>query len=393
MRQYFVVLRVFTFGIVALAVANLTAITSVHAQAPGGPPPAVTVAHPLQKPVVDWDEFTGRFEAVDTVALRARVSGYITEVHFADGQIVKRGDLLFVIDPRLFEHTVARLKAELASTKVRFDYTKADLERAQPLRKNENISEQIFEQRKRDLGAAEAAVQAAEANLKSAELDLQFTHVKAPIDGRISRKLVGEGNFVTGASANGTLLTTIVSQTPIHFYFDLSEADYLKYARNGKTGQAAGGGGDVTQVLLALQDDKTYSIKGHLDFVDNRIDNATGTMRARAVFDNAQGLLTPGLFGRVRLSGSNEYSALLVPDEAINTDQTNRFVYVVGEDGTVSYKAVTPGPMVDGLRVIRGGIAPTDWVIIKGVQKARTGGKVAPQQSTIGTTPKQAALP
>lgn len=378
-------------GFVALALAMLSGVSTVSAQAPGGAPPPVTVAKALQKPVVDWDEFTGRFEAVDTVSLRARVSGYITEVHFTDGQFVKRGDLLFVIDQRPFEHTVTRLRAELASAKARFEYAKADLNRAQPLLKNENISEQIFEQRKRDLGAAEAAVKAAEANLAAAELDLQFTRVTAPIDGRISRKLVGVGNYVTGASASGTLLTTIVTQSPIHFYFDLSEADYLKYSRNGKTGQP-GTGADATPVTLTLQDDKSHTITGRLDFVDNHIDSATGTMRARAVFDNPQGLLTPGLFGRIRLAGSKEYSALLLPDEAVNTDQTNRFVYVVGEDGTVAYKPVSPGPMVDGLRVIRTGLAPTDWVIIKGVQKARAGGKVTPQQSTVNAPNKQAAL-
>lgn len=377
-------------GIGAFAALILAASAAV-AQAPGNaPPPAVTVAQGLQKPVVDWDEFTGRFDAVDTVSLRARVSGYVTEVHFTDGQLVKRGDLLFVIDPRQFEHAAERLRAELTSAKARYDYTKADMDRAKPLLKNENISEQIFEQRKRDLGAAEAAVKAAEANLAAAELDLQFTRVTAPIDGRISRKLVGEGNYVTGASASGTLLTTIVSQSPIYFYFDLSEADYLKYSRNGKTGQQVAAG-DAPTVMLSLQDEKTYSIKGRLDFIDNRIDNATGTMRARAVFDNAAGLLTPGLFGRVRLAATNEYTALLLPDEAVSTDQTARFVYVVGDDGAATYRPVVPGPMVDGLRVIRSGIAPTDWVIVKGLQKVRPGAKVTPQQSKIDAANKQAA--
>lgn len=360
-------------------------------QAP--PPPAVTVAQALQKPVTEWDEFTGRFEAVDTVSLRARVSGYVTEVHFADGQAVKEGELLFVIDPRPFEQTVARLKAELASAKARYDFAKADSARGAPLLKRDVISAQTYEQRQKELGQAEAAVKSAEASLAAADLDLRFTRVTAPISGTISRRLVGVGNYVTGASATGTLLTTIVSGDPVHFYFDISEADYLKYARLGKTAAGLASGASSMRVYLALQDEKTFTREGRLDFIDNRIDNATGALRGRAVFPNPDGLFKPGLFGRVRLPGNGEQTAMLLPDEALGSDQTNRYVLVVSDDGAVAYRPVVPGPIADGLRIIRSGVGPNDWVVINGMQKARPGTKVTPQRGTVAAPGKQAALP
>lgn len=357
-------------------------------QPPQAPP--VTVAQPLERKITEWDEFTGRFEAVDVVEIRARVSGYLTEIHFTDGQFVKSGDLLFVIDPRPFERTVDRLRAELASARARLEFTQKDLERARPLVKNENISEQVFQQRQRDLGEAEATVKASEASLASAELDVEFTRVMAPISGQISRKLVSVGNYVTGASTTSSLLTTIVSQSPIHFYFDVSEADYLKYVRMAATGGRPNYQSNPSPVMLALQDEKTYTHRGQLDFIDNRIDQSTGSLRGRAVLENPNGLFTPGLFGRIRIAGSPEYSALMLPDEAILSDQTNRYVFAVGDDGSLTYKPVVLGPMVDGLRVVRSGLAQSDWVITNGTQRVRPGGKVTPQRSKI-EPPAQAA--
>jgi RND family efflux transporter MFP subunit len=378
-----------------LALALLLAATglpgAVFAQQPAAPPTA-TVAQPVERTVAEWDEFTGRFEALDTVELRARVSGYMTGVHFTDGQMVKAGDLLFTIDPRPFQRTVDRLRAEVAAAKARFDFAQKDLERARPLAKNETISEQVFQQRQRELAETDATMQASQASLASAELDLEFTRVVAPISGRISRKLVSIGNYVTGASATGTLLTTIVSQDPIQFYFDLSEADYLKYLRLGKAGTGSNYRENPTPIFLGLQDEKNFPHSGTLDFVDNRIDQTTGALRGRAVFKNDKGLFTPGLFARIRLAGSGEYKAVMVPDGAIATDQTNRFVYAVAEDGTVTYKPVTLGPIVDGMRVIRSGITTADWVIVNGIQRARPGGKVTPQRSKLDNPAQAAAL-
>jgi RND family efflux transporter MFP subunit len=355
------------------------------------PPPAVTIAQPVERKVAEWDEFTGRFQAVDTVEIRARVSGYLTEIHFTDGQMVKAGDPLFVIDPRPFERTAERLRAELTAAKARFEFAQKDLERARPLAKNENISEQVFQQRQRELAETEATVKASEASLAAAELNLEFTRVTAPLAGRISRKLISIGNYITGASEGATLLTTIVSQDPIQFYFDISEADYLKYLRLGKAGTGASYRENPTPVVLGLMDEKGFPHPGTLDFVENRIDAATGSLRGRAVFKNPNNLFTPGLFARIRLAGSGEYQAILLPDGAIATDQTNRFVYTVADDGTVAYKPVTLGPVIDGLRVIRSGVAASDWVIVNGIQRARPNTKVTPQRSTIDGQ-SQAAL-
>jgi multidrug efflux system membrane fusion protein len=367
---------------------------ALPASAQQGPPqsPAVTVAQPVERKVQEWDEFTGRFEAVDTVEVRARVSGYLNEVHFTDGQNVRKGDLLFVIDPRPFQRMVERLRAELAAAKARFDFAQKDFERARPLAKSENISEQVFQQRQKELSESEATVKASEANLAAAELDLEFTRILAPIDGRISRRLVSAGNYVTGASSSATLLTTIVSQDPIQFYFDVSEADYLKYVRLGAAVSRADTAAAKLPVDLGLLDENRFPHRGFLDFIDNRIDQSTGALRGRALFENREGLFKPGLFARIRLAGSDEYMALMLPDTAIASDQTNRFVYTVGEDGSVAYKPVTLGPIFDGLRVIRSGVAASDWVIVNGIQRARPGVKVTPQRSKIDVPAEAAAL-
>jgi len=357
------------------------------------PPPKVSVAQPLERPVTEWDEYTGRFDAVETVEVRARVSGVLMEVKFKDGDLVKKDDLLVIIDPRPFQRVLERERANLASAQVRAEFAAKDVERARALLKNANISEQVFDQRLQTQREAEAAVRSAEASVKSAELDVEFTEIRAPINGRIGRKLISQGNFITGGSGTGTLLTTIVSTDPIYFYFDVSEADFLKYTRLNALGTRPSSRDNPNPVFLALQDEKTFPHRGVMNFVDNRIDEATGTLRGRAVFDNPRGLFQPGLFGRIRLIGSGEYKAVMLPDEAIGTDQSNRFVYVVGEDGTVSAKNVALGPVIDGLRVIRSGVELSDWVIVNGIQRARAGAKVTPEQTKIEARPTLAGLP
>ncbi len=307
----------------AFAIVSILAIAGLPAGCGDGnqpapqaapPPQPVTVAKPMQKRVSDWDEFTGRFEASNFVEVRARVSGNLTEVHFTDGQDVKPGDLLFTIDRRPFQRTVEQAEAELARSRSTLEFTKADLERAEPLVARGTVSVQSFQDRKRAQGEAEAAVQAAEARLKGSQLDLEFTEVRAPLKGRISNRRVDVGNYVSGG-AGGTLLTTIVSVDPIYFVFDASEADYLRYARLAEDGNRPSSRTTANPVQVRLMDEDSWDHKGVMNFVDNRLDPNSGTIRGRAVFDNKDGFLTPGTFGRLRLIGSNEYDALLVPDD------------------------------------------------------------------------------
>jgi RND family efflux transporter MFP subunit len=379
-----------SFTILILAACSQTQ----QGQAPGGPPPpAVSIANPLEKEVVEWDEYTGRFDAVDTVEVRARISGFLNEVRFTDGAVVKKGDLLFVIDPRPFQRVLDRDQAALQGARVQQEFTQRDLERAKPLVANATMSQQVFDQRMQAVRAAEANVLSAEASVRSAELDVEFTQIRAPISGRISRKLVSEGNYLTGGSGSGTLLTTIVSTDPIYFYFDISEADFLKYKRLAEMGMRPSSREAPNPVELGLQGDSGFPYKGYMNFVDNRIDQNTGSLRVRALFENPEGLFQPGLFARVRLIGSGHYKAILLPDVAVATDQSNRFVFVVAEDGTVSTKPAVLGPMIDGLRVIRSGISAGDWVIVNGVQRARTGIKVNPTKTVVAQSVKAASLP
>jgi RND family efflux transporter MFP subunit len=372
----------------------LAACGEKQAQSPAAPPPppAVSIANPLEKEVAEWDEYTGRFDAVDTVEVRARISGVLTEVKFKDGAIVKKGDLLFVIDPRPFQRILDKDRATLQGAKVQLEFAQKDLERARPLVANQTISAQGFDQRTQAVRQAEASVLSAEASVHSSELDVEFTQIHAPINGRISRKLVSEGNFITGGSGSGTLLTTIVSIDPIYFYFDISEADFLKYKRLAESGARPSSRENPNPIELGLQGDEGFPYKGLMNFVDNRIDQNTGSQRGRAIFQNPNGILQPGLFARIRLIGSAKYRAILLPDVAVATDQSNRFVFVVADDGTVSTKPVVLGPLIDGLRVIRSGVSASDWVIVNGVQRARTGLKVKADKTVIGQAQKAALL-
>jgi membrane fusion protein, multidrug efflux system len=366
---------------VGIVLAGIQAVPA-KAQQPQGPPP-VTVAKPLVKTVTEFDEYTGRFEAVERVELRARVSGLLTQQHFADGQTVKQGDLLFSIDPDLFQVAVDTAQAEVARTTAQLDFAREDYERAQALVRNGSVTARDIDQRQNTRRQAQASVNAASAALRQAELNLSYTRITAPIAGRMSAAAVTPGNFVQGAQGGGTVLTTIVTLDPIRFVFEASEANYLRYTRAAADGARPSGRATRHPVSVRLSDESTYQREGVLEFVDNEIRTGTGSIRARALLDNPGNNLTPGLFGRLRLAASAPAEAILVPDAAIVSDQNRRMVMAVMDDGTVAPKLVILGPLHDGLRIIRSGLSPTDRIIVSGLQRARPGSKVTPQETTI----------
>jgi len=347
------------------------------------PLPEVTVATPLQMEVTDWDEFTGRLYAVESVEVRPRVSGYLQSVNFKEGSIVKRGDLLYIIDPRPYQAILDQSRADLARAIATLELAENDLARAERLYKSRAISEEELDSRSKQKRGALAALEAAKAAVKSAELNVEFTHIKSPITGRIGQTRVTQGNLVTGGDFESTLLTTIVSLDPIYVYFTADEQSVLHYTRMDMAGIRKSSRVAPNPVYLRLADEDDYLHKGQMDFVDNQIDLATGTMRARAIVDNPDFLLVPGMFADVRLLGEGPYEALLIPDTAINIDQTIRFVYVVDENNTVERRPVTPGRMFEGLRVIRSGLEANDRIIINGIQRVRTGMQVAPDTGSI----------
>ena len=342
------------------------------------PPPKVTVARPVQRTIVDHDEYVGRFVPVESVEIRARVSGYLAKVHFQDGQYVKHGDILFTIDKRPFQNTYDQAAANLETAKSNLAFAEADLARGQQLMRERTISEQLFQQRAQYFRNAQAAVAANEAMLRQAGLDLEFTELKAPVSGRIGDRRVTVGNLVTGGTGATTLLATIVSLDPIRVEFTFDEASLLRYGRLANRRQKDSAG--LTTVRLKLIDELEFSHEGRIDFVDNVIDRATGTIRGRAEFSNADGLFTPGMFARVQLPASDPYQALLLPDSAIGTEQSRKYVLVVSADNTVVQRYVTLGDLADRLRVIKAGLAADDRVIVNGLIQARLGAKVAPQE-------------
>src|SRR5262245_20305198 len=379
-----------------LASAGCDSPQPTQAKAPGGggERPTVSVSRPLQRQVVDWDEYTGRFDAVETVEVRARVSGYLSNVHFKDGQLVKQGDLLYEIDPRPFEVSLEQARAELLQAHTKVDNANLDVVRGKPLLERRIISEKAFDDRENLVREAQAGVKVAEAKVKTAELELSFTRITSPISGRISRTQVTAGNWVSaGGAANATLLTTIVSQDPIYIYFDVSENNYIKYRRLSERGVSSTAAELGAPIEIALPDERGFPHKARLDFLDNRLDQGTGTLRARGVMANASGLFSPGLFARVRVTGTAPYVAVLLPDEAIGTDQTNKFVYTVGEDGSVARRNVKLGPLHEGLRVVREGLAAEQWVITRGLQRARPGIKVAPKREALTLSEAPAVKP
>jgi len=351
------------------------------------PPPEVTVATPVYQEITEWDEYTGQFSAVDFVEMRPRVSGYIESVHFKDGQLVKAGDLLYIIDPRPFEIALASAQAQLENATAQRQLGQAQLARAGSLRKNDFVAASTYDA---ELRSAEAAVETANAAIRSAQLDLEWTHVTAPISGRIGRNAVTEGNLVAGGSGgNATLLATIVTLDPIYLDFDMSESDFLAYQRASAAGLMKSTRDTAVPVFARLFDEDDWPLKGNLDFVDNRVARDAGTIRARAVFANPNALITPGQFGRVRIPGSEPYKAILIPDSAIVADQSRKIVLTVGADGKVVPKIIRPGPFNDelGLRIVREGLDPADRIVINGLMRARPGAQVTPVSGKIEPMP------
>jgi len=365
-----------------LAIATLVASCGEDQKQAGPPPPAVTVAEPVKRTVFDYDEYVGRFTAINSVEVRARVSGYLDKLHFKDGQLVKQGDLLFTIDKRPFQNTLDQARANLVQAQSNVAFTESDYTRGQQLVRDKTITDQTFEQRAQAFRNAKASVSANEAAVRQAELDLEFTELRAPINGRIGDRRVTPGNLVTGGTGgNTTLLATIVSTDPIYFEFTFDEASYLRYERIGQTGQDVASRGGSVQVALKLIDETDFDHEGRMDFVDNVIDRSTGTIRGRAVFSNPSAVFTPGMFGRVRVPGSLPYEALLVPDAAIGTEQAQRYVIVIDAQDTARQRYVTPGQLTsDNLRVIKDGIGPDDRIVTSGLMQARPGTKVRPEQ-------------
>ena len=341
-------------------------------------PPPVTVAQPTKRTVTDWDEFTGRFEAVEEVQVRARVGGFVTSIEFRDGAFVKNGDLLYVIDPRPFEAVAEQAEGQLADARAKAELARRELDRALTLNQTQAVSDSIVDQRRQALQAARAAQMQADGLLKAAQLNIEFSHVLAPIGGRVSRHLVSVGNLVQGSDGASTLLTSIVSLDPIYIYFDMDEATYVRNNRLYFEGKRPSSRDNPNPVQVTLVGETKPSHDGKMDFLDNRLDVSTGTLRGRAVIPNKDYSILPGQFGRVRLIGSSPYEALLVPDAALATDQSRKIVFVVREDDTVEARPVVLGPLDEGLRVVREGLKPDDRVIVEGLQRARVGAKVAP---------------
>ena len=367
-----------------LAAATLATPVSASAQAPK---PAVDVARPLVQTVREWDQYTGRFEAVERIELRARVSGYLDSVHFEDGQLVNKGDLLFVIDRRPLEASLAAAKAALVSSEAQLKLAENDFKRGEELlRRNVTAVAEVDRRRsQRDVAAANVLV--ARANVRTAELNLGFTNIRAPIDGRMSDRRIDVGNLISGGSEGATLLTTIVSQDPIHFVFDVSEQAHLKYARLIASGNRPGSRDTPNPVYVRLTDETGWPRRGFMNFVDNVLGQETGTVRGRAVLENTDRFLQPGMFGEVRLLGSGDYQAALIPDSAILFDQATRIVMVVGSDNKVAVRPVETGPIIDGLRVVRKGLAGEDRVIVNGLQRVRIGMEVTPAVVQITSSP------
>jgi multidrug efflux system membrane fusion protein len=352
-----------------LAVA-VSACTPTAAQQ--GPPPApqVKVAEVVNRDITEWDEFTGRLEAVNTVAIRPRVSGYVSAVRFTEGAIVRQGDVLFQIDPRPFQAEVDRLRAEVARSRATVQRATSELQRAERLTVENAISGEERDRRAAFAQESSAQVDAVEAALRAAELNLEFTRVTAPIEGRVGRAIVTQGNLVSSGPGEATLMTTLVSLDPVYATFDADERSYLRYLELTRTR------GRALPIRMALGSDTEFQREGALNFLDNQVDPATGTIRVRALFRNRDLGLTPGLFVRLQLPGVGGYRGVLIQDRAIGTDLDKRFVFVVNADGAVEYRPVTLGPIVDGLRVVRSGLNPGDRVVIDGLQRVRPGAKV-----------------
>lgn len=371
-------------GVAAAGAAGIV-VGQGHADAPqtaaaAPPPPEVDVAPVVVRKITDWQSYSGRLEAVDRVEVRPQVAGAITAVHFRNGALVRQGDVLFTIDPRPFAAEVARQEAQVAAAQARVRFTASDLERAQRLVRDDTISRQSLESKENEARSAAANLKAAQAALEIARIDLEHTQVRAPVSGRVSRAEVTVGNVVA-AGAAAAPLTTLVSVSPIYASFDVDEQTYLTHIAGVK--DASG-----VPVQLGLANEAGYSRDGAVEHVDNRMDAASGTIRVRARFDNADGLLVPGLYARIKVGGSQPHDALMVDDRAIGTDQDKKFVLVVAEDGTVNYRAIVTGAHQAGLRVVKSGLEPGERIVVNGLQHARPGSRVTPRTVAMNGTPE-----
>jgi len=364
--------RNFSSVSVLATVFALCACGAPQAQVQGGPPPSkVDVAVPLSSEVSDWNGYTGRFEAVERVDVRARVSGYVKSVNFEDGARVKAGELLFTLDDRPFRAALAQAQAQLSQAKAELNQARSDLERSDTLSASGAVSIEDLEQNRTRLANAEAAVAAADAGVDAAKLDLSFTRVTAPIDGRLSARNVDPGNLIAGGNSSGDILTTLVRDDELYFTFNVSEADYLRYARAEQSEGAV-------QAEARLQDETSFTRSGEVVFADNSMGDTTGSIRVRALIENSDGIIRPGMTGEVRVNGSAPYSALMVPQSAVQTDGTRRTLFLVNERNEVEAAPVELGPLSGNMQVIEAGLDATDRVIVNGLLRARAGAVVDP---------------
>ena len=369
--------------IAAAILVLATTASATRAQAPPGPPPTVTVAKPVVKDVVEHDDYTGRFNAIDYVEVRARVTGYLDQVNFLDGAYVKKGDVLFVIDQRPYKATLDQALAAETSAKARVAFSATDLERAQALSKTGNITEQTTDQRRQTAQTAQADLDSAHAAVVQAELNMNFTEVKSPISGRISQRLVSQGNIVV---ADQTKLTTIVSLDPIYFSFTVDERNFLSYEKTLGIGMGQTLGRTPPPVTIQLAGEAKPMHDGVLDFVDNSFDDATGSILLRATIQNHDLLIKPGLFGVISMPASERYKGVLIPDEAVAANQDKSIVYVVADDGTASAREVRVGGKIDGYRIVRKGLDGSETIVISGLTRVRPGAKVTPEKKDLPPT-------
>lgn len=378
------------FALLGLVSCLDSGVREDEASAP--PPPTVTVTTPEMRKVVDWDEFTGRLVSPETVDVRARVTGYLEDVHFKEGDEVNEGALLFTIDPRPYQAVVDRMEARVTSARSRAELAAKELENVTKLQDNGAISAEDFDRRAKAASDAEGMLRAAEAELREAKLNLEFTRIHSPIAGRTSDARVTKGNLVKSEGQESTLLTTVVSLDPIYCYIDADERSVLKYRELHREGKRVSAQFGRVEAEMELATESGFPHKGHIDFVDNVLDPATGTIRARAVFPNPDKLMAPGFFARVRVPGSGEYEGLLIPDRAIVDDQGTSHVWVVDAENTATYRKVETGPLLDGLRIVREGLKAGERVVVDGVMTVRNGQKVKPEP--LGTAPSpEAAAP
>ena len=355
------------------------------------PPPTVSVAPVIERQITEWDEFTGRLDAVQKVEIRPRVSGYIDRVAFTEGKEVKAGDLLFQIDPRPYQAELDKARAEEERVKTRSVLAKQEVDRAEKMLAKRAISQEEMDERTNALQESVSAIASAKAAVEQAALNVEFTHITSPIDGRVSRTEITKGNLVASGPAAATLLTTVVSLNPIYAYFDGDEQSYLKYVKLAHSGELRSSREVKTPVYMGLANEEGYPHEGYIDFLDNQVNAAAGTIRIRAVFDNRERLFTPGLFAKIKIVGSGKYKAILVRDSAVGTDQDKKYVLRLAPDGTVQSQFVQLGPLVDGLRIIREGLKPGDKIVVNGTLKVRSGMQVKADVTPMQETEKSPA--